>query len=157
MLDTPELFTPEWAERVRAAVDAGPGADMRASKLPTYWNWIDAARSEYSSSWALGVRDLPGAGTSYLRLGWKDGVCAEASVIGPDDPLDATYVLGADYATWRDLLAGEDPGRIVMYRRLRLEEGDVLAFFRGIYFFVESVAILGRVPAALPEPGAGRR
>ena len=37
-----------------------------------------------------------------------------------------------------------------MYRRLRLEEGDVLTFFRGIYFFVESVAAIGRVLAGLP-------
>jgi hypothetical protein len=151
------LFTPEWAEEVRAAIDAGPDEDARASKLSMYWNWIEAVRSEYSASWALGVRELPGAGTSYLRLGWKKGACAEASIVGPDDPLDATYVLGADYATWRDLVAGEDPGRIVMYRRLRLEEGDVLAFFRGIYFFVESVAIIGRLPAVLPgEVRSGR-
>lgn len=148
---TQELFTKEWAERVREAVDRGTAEELRAAKLPSYWNWIAAVRAGYSSSWALGVRDLPGRGTAYLRLGWRDGACAEASIIGPDDPLDATYVLAADYATWRDLLAGEDPGRIVMYRRLRLEEGDVLAFFRGIYFFVESFAVIGRVPALLPD------
>jgi putative sterol carrier protein len=77
-------------------------------------------------------------------------MCAEASIAGPDDPLQATYVLAADLATWRDLLGGEDPGRIVMYRRLRLEEGDVVRFFRGIYFFVESIAVIGRVPVDLP-------
>lgn len=144
----PEFFSPEWAEQVRAAVDHGPGAEVRAGKLATYWNWIDAVRSSYSASWALGARDLPG-GPAYLRLGWKDGACADASIAGPDDPLEATYVLATDLATWRDLLGGEDPGRIVMYRRLRLEKGDVLRFFRGIYFFVESVAVIGRVPAKL--------
>jgi hypothetical protein len=150
-----ELFSAQWAEQVRAAVDLGPGEDLRAAKLPTYWNWIDAVRSAYSSSWALGARDLPGAGPTYLRLGWKDGVCADAAIVGPDDPLDATYVLAADFGTWCDLLAGEDPGRIVMYRRLRLEGGQVLSFFRGIYFFVEAVAAIGRVPATLPrEAGA---
>jgi hypothetical protein len=145
-----EAFTPEWAERVRAAVDRGPAEELRAAKLPTYWNWIDAVRADYSSSWALGVRDLPGRGTTYLRLDWRDGVCADAAIIGPDDPLEAAYVLAADADTWRDLLAGEDPGRIVMYRRLRLEEGNVLSFFRGIYFFVEAFACIGRVPALLP-------
>ncbi|MCW2945102.1 MAG: hypothetical protein JWR24_1819 [Actinoallomurus sp.] len=144
------FFTPEWAEEVREAVDRGPGEELRAAKLPAYWAWIDGARASYSSSWALGVRDLAGGGPVYLRLGWKDGACAEAAIVGPDDPLDATYVLVADFATWRDLLAGEDPGRIVMYRRLRLQEGDVLRFFRGIYFFIESVAAIGRVAARLP-------
>jgi hypothetical protein len=145
-----EFFSPEWAEDVRAAVDLGPGEDVRAGKLPSYWDWIARARADYSSSWALGVRDLPGRGPSYLRLGWKEGTCAEAAIVGPDDPLEAAYVLAADLSTWHDLLAGEDPGRIVMYRRLRLEHGDVVRFFRGIYFFVESIAVIGRVPARLP-------
>jgi hypothetical protein len=146
----PEFFTAAWAEDVRVAVDRGPGEDVRAAKLPAYWNWIDNARASYSSSWALGVRDLAGRGPSYLRLGWKDGACADAAIVGPDDALEATYVLAADLATWRALLAREDPGRIVMYRGLRLEHGDVLRFFRAIYFFVESVAVIGRVPARLP-------
>ena len=146
---TAEFFTPAWAEDVRAAVDRGPAEDVRAAKLPDYWDWIARARATYSSSWALGVRDLPGHGPSYLRLGWKDGTCAETAIIGPDDPLDATYVLAADLSTWRALLAGDDPGRIVMYRGLRLEQGDVVRFFRVIYFFVESIAIIGRVPARL--------
>jgi hypothetical protein len=118
--------------------------------LPTYWDWIADVRASYSSSWALGVRDLPGVGPSYLRLGWKDGACAEAAIVGSGEPLEATYALAADLSTWRALLGGEDPGRIVMYRRLRLERGDVVRFFRGIYFFVESVAVIGRVPARLP-------
>ncbi|MDN3356266.1 hypothetical protein [Actinomadura sp. DC4] len=146
---TPGFFTPEWAEDVRAAVDHGPGEETRAAKLPGYWDWIANVRAGYASSWALGVRDLPTGGPSYLRLGWKDGTCAEAAIIGPDDPLDATYVLSADLSTWRALLGGQDPGRIVMYRGLRLTEGDVLRFFRGIYFFVESVALIARVPALL--------
>lgn len=150
MPETPEFFTPEWAEQVRAAVDHGPGPDVRATKLDSYWNWISRVRAPYSSSWALGVRDLPTGGPAYLRLTWKEGTCAEATLIGPDDPLQATYVLTADLAAWRDLLGGADPGQIVMYRRLRLEEGDVLRFFRGIYFFVESIAVIGRVPAQLP-------
>jgi hypothetical protein len=146
----PELFSLEWAQDVRAAVDRGPSADARAEKLVSYWDWIARARESYSSSWALGVRDLAGRGPYHLRLGWKDGICAEAAIVGPDDPLDATYVLAADLATWRGLLGGEDPGRIVMYRGLRLQEGDVVRFFRTIYFFVESVAVIGRVPARLP-------
>ncbi|MEO3874645.1 hypothetical protein ABGB18_38140 [Nonomuraea sp. B12E4] len=56
-------------------------------------------------------------------------------------------MLTAGLATWRNLREGADPGQAVMYRRLRLERGDVLAFFRVIYFFVESLAALSHVPA----------
>jgi hypothetical protein len=63
------------------------------------------------------------------------------------EPAAATYVLGAPLDDWQELLDGADAGRLVVYRRIRLERGDVLAFFRMIYFVVESLAALGRVPA----------
>jgi len=37
-----------------------------------------------------------------------------------------------------------------MYRKIVLEEGELLEFFKGIYFFVESLAVIGSVPAAYP-------
>ncbi|SDK92119.1 SCP2 sterol-binding domain-containing protein [Nonomuraea jiangxiensis] len=132
------FFTPEWAETVRAAVDAGP---PREDKLPEYWSWIDRARTAYTATWALGVRETG----LYLVLAWKDGKCVDAAISG--DPGSADYVLTAGFATWRELREGADPGQAVMYRRLRLERGNVLAFFRVIYFFVESLAALSRVPA----------
>ncbi|NUP66010.1 MAG: hypothetical protein HOW71_28015 [Nonomuraea sp.] len=132
-----QFFTPEWAEAARVAVDAGPAQE---GKLPTYWNWIDRARSGYTARWALGVRESG----EYLVLTWKDGRCADAVVT--DDPGEAEYVLAADRATWDSLRQGADPGRVVMYRGLRLERGDVLAFFRVIYFFIESLATLSRLP-----------
>ncbi|GAA1723554.1 hypothetical protein GCM10009765_84430 [Fodinicola feengrottensis] len=145
------IFSPEWAEQVRQAVDRGPSAQLRASKLETYWDWIDEARGKCSDSWALGVRDLDGK-PAYLLLQWDAGVCksAEISSTAPD----ATYVLAGGLDVWQALLAGEDTGRIVMYRRLLLEKGDVVRFFRSIYFFVESVAAIGRVPA--DAAGSGR-
>lgn len=131
------FFTDEWTEAVRVAVDAGPEQE---GKLPSYWQWIDRARSGYTATWALGVRETG----AYLLLDWKDGKCAQAEITA--DPSAADYVLAASEATWRELREGADPGRIVMYRGLRLERGDVLGFFRVIYFFVESLGTLARVP-----------
>ncbi|MFG6196173.1 hypothetical protein [Nonomuraea sp. JJY05] len=82
-------------------------------------------------------RDVPGPD-------WKDGKCAEAAIAS--DPADADYVPAAGESTWQKLCEGADPGRVVMYRGLRLEPGDVLTFFRVIYFFVESLAALSHVP-----------
>lgn len=143
------FFGPEWAEQARAVVDAGPDDAVLATKLPSYWNWIDGVRATYGKSWALGVTDLPG-GPAYLKLSWREGRCHAAEIIGPDRTVDADYVLAGPLSVWRDLLDGGDPGRIVMYRKLRLTSGDVLGFFRGIYFFVESLAAISRVPATLP-------
>ncbi|MGP4097270.1 hypothetical protein [Nonomuraea sp. KM90] len=131
------FFTDEWAEAVRVAVDAGPEQD---GKLPSYWQWIDRAREGYTATWALGVREMG----AYLVLAWEGGKCVDARIT--TDPGAADYVLAASEATWRELREGADPGRVVMYRGLRLERGNVLAFFRVIYFFVESLAALARVP-----------
>jgi hypothetical protein len=140
---SPPFFTLSWAEAVRDAVDDGPGDDVRARKLPTYWEWIDRARARHDGTWLLAAPDLPG----HLLLEWEQGRCTRAEIVGPEEAVGATFVLSAPLEAWRELLDGADAGRLVMYRRIRLERGDVLAFFRIVYFVVESLAAIGRVPA----------
>jgi hypothetical protein len=41
-----------------------------------------------------------------------------------------------------------------MYRKLLLEDGDLLEFFKGIYFFVECLALIATVSTALPANSA---
>jgi hypothetical protein len=146
----PVLFGPEWAEAVRHAVDSGPTDEVRAGKLPSYWEWIEDARARHTGTWLLAAPDLPG----HLLLEWEQGRCTRAGIVGPDAVASTTeavsYVLTAPLTVWRELLAGADAGRLVMYRRIRLERGDVLTFFRLIYFVVESISALGRVPARRP-------
>ena len=149
------FFSKEWADEVREALEAGPSDEARASKLPEYWDFYALVRSSYQASWALGVRDLPrklGGSPSYLFVQWDGGHVTDCRIVGPDDPLDATYVLDGDYADWVALLSGFDAQRTVMYRKLLLQEGDLLEFFKAIYFFVESVACLATVPAQAPDP-----
>ena len=108
-------------------------------------------RSNYQSSWALGVRDLPaelGSGTRYLRVAWGENRVTDCRI--DDGSVDATYVLAADYEDWKALHQGYDALRTVMYRKLLLEEGDLLEFFKGIYFFVESLALIATVPTGFP-------
>jgi hypothetical protein len=39
-----------------------------------------------------------------------------------------------------------------MYRRILLEDGSLLEFFKTIYFFVESLAVIGTIAADYPAP-----
>jgi hypothetical protein len=145
-MTAPQFFTKEWADAVKDALTAGPDAQARSGKLQEYWDFFDWLKSQYPASWALGCRDLG----SYLFVQWGGGQAAEARIIGPDEPLKASYVLGMDYQDWKALHDGYDAQRTVMYRKMLLEEGDLLEFFKGIYFFVESVAVIGAVPARYP-------
>jgi hypothetical protein len=146
-----DFFSPSWASSVRAALTAGPSEQVRAGKLQEYWDFFDFLKSIYPASWALGCRDLPGLGsTAYLFVQWSGGTVADCRIIGPDDPLQATYVLAMDYRDWKALHDGYDAQRTVMYRKILLEDGDLLEFFKSAYFFVENLAVIGAVSADYP-------
>jgi hypothetical protein len=142
----PEFFSPEWAAAVRDALTAGPTESDRAGKLQMYWDFFNEVKAGYTSSWALGCRDRP-AGPASLYVQWGGGAVTACRVTGPGDQREATYVLGMDYADWQALHDGYDPQRTVMYRKILVEQGDILEFFKGIYFFTECLAVIGKVPA----------
>jgi hypothetical protein len=155
----PRFFSKQWADAVREALVAGPPEQARAGKLQQYWDLFELIKGMYPASWALGCRDLPadlGPSPAYLVVRWGGGTVTDCRVTGPDDPLDATYVLGMDYADWKALHEGYDAQRTVMYRRILLEDGDLLRFFKAIYFFVECLSVIGSVPADYPALAAAR-
>jgi hypothetical protein len=148
-----KFFSKEWADAVRDALIAGPSEQVRAAKLQEYWDFFELIKSMYPASWALGCRDLPaglGESPAYLFVQWGGGTVTDCQIIGPDDPLEATYVLAMDYADWKALHDGYDAQRTVMYRKILLEDGDLLEFFKSAYFFVENLAVIGAVPADYP-------
>jgi hypothetical protein len=150
----PRFFSPEWADAVQAALVAGPSEQARAGKLQEYWDFFELIKSGYPASWALGCPSLPaefGKGPAYLLVQWGSGTITGCKIIGPDDPLDATYVLNMEYRDWKALHDGYDAQRTVMYRKILLEDGNLLEFFKTIYFFVECLAVIGAVPAEYPE------
>jgi hypothetical protein len=154
-MSLPKFFSKEWADAVREALVAGPSEQVKEGKLQEYWDFYELIKTGYPASWALGCRDLPaqvGDGPAYLLVQWGGGTVADCQIIGPDDPLEASYVLNMDYADWKALHDGYDAQRTVMYRKILLEEGGLLEFFKTIYFFVESLAIIGTVPASYPAP-----
>jgi hypothetical protein len=153
-MSEPLFFSKDWAGAVRDALIAGPSEQVRAGKLQEYWDFFELIKSMYPASWALGCRDLPaelGGSPAYLRVQWAGGTITDCRIVGPDDPLEATYVLAMDEADWRALHDGYDAQRTVMYRKILLEDGSLLEFFKTIYFFVESLAVIGEVPAGYPE------
>ena len=146
----PRFFSNEWAQEVGQALAAGPSEGARAGKLQMYWDFFELIKAKYPASWALGCRDLPpdlGKSPVYLFVQWDAGAVTDCRITGPDDGLDATYVLDMDYRDWKALHEGYDAQRTVMYRKILLEDGNLLEFFKTIYFFAECLAVVGRVPA----------
>lgn len=151
------FFSPSWADAVRHALDGGPDEEALARKLPEYWDFYHLVRGNYGSSWALGVRGLPaelGGGVRYLMVAWGDDRVTECRILDEVEPATATYVLTADYKDWKALHQGYDALRTVMYRKLLLDAGPLLEFFKAIYFFVESLALIAAVPTSFPTVSA---
>jgi hypothetical protein len=150
----PDFFSADWAVAVGEALTAGPSERARDGKLPMYWDFFEKTKSTYPASWALGCRDLPaelGGGPAYLFADWTGGEVTGCRIIAPDEPLKAGYVLTMSYPDWKALHEGYDAQRTVMYRKILLEEGNLLEFFVTIYFFVECLAVIGAVPARYPQ------
>ena len=153
----PRFFSKEWADAVADALTAGLSEQARGDKLQEYWDFFELIKGMYPASWALGCRDLPaglGGSPAYLRVQWGGGAVTDCRIVGPDDPLEAAYVLGMDYADWKALHEGYDAQRTVMYRKILLEDGDLLEFFKTAYFFVECITVIGAVPADYPALAA---
>jgi hypothetical protein len=149
----PDFFSRRWADAVRDALAAGPSEQARAGKLQEYWDFFESIKGVYPASWALGCRDLPaqpGGGPAYLFVQWGGGTVTDCQVLASDGPPRASYVFGMDYLGWKALHEGYGAQRTVMYRKILLEDGNLLEFFKGIYFFVECLAVIGAVPASYP-------
>ncbi len=120
-----------------------------------YWDWITAANTVQGTPRA--ERTGPAVqwertAARYVTFTFADGECTTRSV--SDERPGATFVLAGDYAAWKDIAEGYDAGKAVMYRRLRLEEGDVFRFFNRVYLFTESLVATVEGPSgrSRPEP-----
>ena len=156
-MEKPAFFSKSWADAVRDALAAGPSEQARAAKLDEYWDFFELIKGMYPASWALGCRDLPGqlgGGPAYLFVQWGGGTVTDCEIIAADAPVKASYVLGMDYPDWKALHDGYDAQRTVMYRKMLIDDGNLLEFFKAIYFFVECLAVIGAVPAGYPAPAA---
>jgi hypothetical protein len=146
-----QFMTAAWADDIKAAFNAWPGEDRKASKLQDFWDWINMIRPFVTGRLALNVRDLPpdaGADGDTLALDFEGGTVAAASVLArADAEAAAVFLLSGSYADWQEMLAGYDVGKMVMYRKLMLEKGDTLRFFMAAFYWTELLAAIQTVPA----------
>lgn len=145
----PGLMTPAWAAACQEAINGWPGEARRASKLPDFWEWIGIVRPFLTGRLALSVRDMPaGADGDTLALDLVAGTVTAAAVLGRQAAADgAAFLLTGSHADWQLMLDGYDVGKMIMYRKLMLEQGDTLRFFMAAFFWTELLAAIQSVPA----------
>lgn len=153
MSDVVRFLSPEWADTCRETINGWPDAEHKAAKLQEFWDWIAMVRPFVTGRLALVARDAPGGGPDTLALDFKDGVITEASVLPRAEAEEgAVFVLAGDHGDWVDLLGGYDVGKMIMYRRLMLEQGETLLFFRAAFFWTELLAAIQSIPTETAVP-----
>lgn len=145
------FMTTAWAQDIMTTFNGWPEAERKASKLQDFWDWVEMVRPFVTGRLALAVRDLPAGSGAYgdtLTLDFEGGrVTAAAVMARADAEPDAVFLLAGSHADWREMLAGYDVGKMVMYRKLMLEKGDTLQFFLAAFFWTELLAAIQSVPA----------
>ena len=145
------FFSSAWADAARTAINEGPDPATVERKLEGFWNWIERAKANVNCTLGLAVRDLPDGGLDAIVLELERGACTGVTLTtrAQAEPR-CTYLLAGDCAAWREVMDGYDMGRSIMYRKLLLEQGDLLVFFRTVYYWTETLACLQRIPTAFP-------
>jgi SCP-2 sterol transfer family len=150
------FMTQDWAQECQRVINGSPDEERKASKLQDFWDWIDMIRPFVTGRLALSVRDQPPGGDGdTLVLDFEAGTVTAASVQerGAAEP-DAVFLLAGDYADWQAMLDGYDVGKMIMYRKLMLEQGDTLMFFTAAFFWTELLAAIQSIPAEMLEPAS---
>ena len=146
--EMPGLMTAAWAQACQDTINGWPDEARQASKLQDFWDWIGMVRPFVTGRLALSVRDMPaGADGDTLALDLEEGAVKAAAVLEPGrGGRGAAFVLAGSYADWQAMLDGYDVGKMVMYRKLMLEQGDTLMFFMAAFYWTELLAAIQSVP-----------
>ena len=137
-----EVFTEEWCTACCERLNA------RASYREAAAGWEGTVMLVMTADPAHGIESE--------RPVWIDlhhGDCRGARVATDADRDSATYVLQADPAGWKRLLAGEaDPVASMMTGKLRLTRGSLFALARYAQAAREMVLAAGEVGGTFPAP-----
>jgi hypothetical protein len=153
----PGLMTAAWALACQDSINGWPDEARKASKLEEFWTWIGTVRPHVTGRLALSVRDMPpGAEGDTLALDLAEGAVTSAAVLDRAAAADgAAFLLAGSYADWQLMLGGYDVGKMIMYRKLLLEQGDTLRFFMAAFYWTELLAAIQSVPVSVSVSRGG--
>ena len=148
------FMTQDWAAEIQRTFNAWPDPERKASKLQDFWDWIDMISPFVTGRLALVATGLPAGGDGdTLVLDFEAGRITAASVRERGEAeANAVFVLAGSYEDWQEMLRGYDVGKMVMYRKLMLRQGDTLMFFTAAFFWTELLAAIQSIPVEVPAP-----
>jgi hypothetical protein len=145
----------EWAQEIHQLLQSWPDEQEKADprKTETYWKYFDRKRSSFDGTFALGVRDIPGAdGTPYAAITYDaEGTCTGVAIESKEQALaHAKLAMECDYQIWRDMAGRYEISKAMTYHQLPLTKGRSVDLLRWVYFIHELIVVTLRPAADLP-------
>ncbi|PWA06395.1 hypothetical protein DCC39_17445 [Pueribacillus theae] len=142
-----ELFSVEWVEQVEKEMKKGPSLERKNSVEPNYWNWIENCKKNLNIKLALVMKNDDGQNDRYAYFNIKEGEVVNGYIGTFEERGSADVVLSGTKADWIEVIEGpRNLTQNMMYRKIKLAQGNIHFFFRNIYYFVELLRCGLRVP-----------
>ncbi|MBM7645618.1 putative sterol carrier protein [Scopulibacillus daqui] len=143
-----QLFSNEWVEQFSSEVKKGPSLERRQAVDDHYWQWIETCKEKMDIRLALVLTEQNHL-DRYAYFDLKKGEVADSHLGTEEERGTADFILGGSKDDWFEIIKGKrEITQNLMYRKLRLLQGNLHGYFRGIYFFVEFLRAGTRVPTA---------
>ena len=140
------LFSEDWVEECIKEMKKGPDPERKKSIHSNYWKWVEQCKRKMDIRLALVLKDDE-HGSSFAYFVLKQGEVEDGYLGKADERGTANFVLAANREDWKEILEGpRDITQNIMYRKINLVQGNLHSFFRSIYFFVELLRCMTRVP-----------
>lgn len=141
------LFSREWVNQVTEEMKNGPSPERKSAIDSNYWTWIDECKQKMDIRLSLVLKGGENQEDRYAYFNLKQGEVVNGYLGTAEERGSADFVLAGQYDDWYEIIEGpRELTQNMMYRKIRLLQGNLHSFYRGIYFFVELLRSGIRVP-----------
>ena len=143
------LFSQEWVDEFTKEIEKGPNPERKEKVDDNYWNWIDLRKKNMDIRLGLVLKDEQGQKDQFVFFDLKQGNVVNSFLGTAEERGTADFILSGTEEDWYEIIEGpRELTQNMMYRKIRLVQGNLHSFFRSIYFFVEFLRCGIRVPTA---------
>ena len=132
------LFSQDWVEQFRLETLKGPDPKRKEKVEENYWNWIETRQKHLNIRLGLVLKNEHEQNDRYAYFDLEQGNIVNSFLGSPEIRGTADFILAGTEEDWYEIIEGpRELTQNMMYRKIRLVQGNLHSFFRSIYFYVE--------------------
>ncbi|WP_462413283.1 hypothetical protein [Neobacillus sp. Marseille-QA0830] len=141
------LFSEAWVDQFMKETLKGPSPERKEKVDENYWNWIEQRKKKMDIRLGLVLKRQHLQADQFAYFDIVQGNVVNAYLGVAEERGTADFLLAGTEDDWYEIIEGpRELTQNMMYRRVRLVQGNLHDFFRSIYYFVELLRCGIRVP-----------